>query len=133
MAAEKPAPTAADYLASAVSPALVMVMVGSLVYFLVEVLYVGDYSDRLNWILGFFVFAIVLIARMTLRNDTSAPAALYGIGLAVPTWIALQMFVEYPKGPLATLSWVINVALMGVVWWAAHKLTKDCTRAEDDD
>ena len=33
--------TTADYLVIAISPALIMALVGSLVYFLIEVLYVG--------------------------------------------------------------------------------------------
>ena len=41
--------TSADYVAIAVSPALVMALVGSLVYFLIEVMYVGDYQARLNY------------------------------------------------------------------------------------
>ena len=40
--------TNADYVAIAVSPALIMALVGSLVFFLIEVLYVGDYHARLN-------------------------------------------------------------------------------------
>ena len=58
--------TNADYVAIAVSPALVMALVGSLVFFLIEVLYVGDYTARLNYVFALFVFATVLIARIAI-------------------------------------------------------------------
>ena len=48
--------TTADYLAIAVSPALIMALVGSIVYFLIAVMYVGEYSARLNYSFGLFVF-----------------------------------------------------------------------------
>ena len=51
--------TNADYVAIAISPALVMTLVGSLVFFLIEVLYVGDYQARLTYAFGLFVFAAV--------------------------------------------------------------------------
>src|SRR5262245_20711097 len=123
MASEKPRQTVADYLVLAVSPALIMALVGSLVFFLVEVLYVGAYPDRLLWILFFFVFAIVLIARISLEEPASGKAILYGLGLGIPTFIGLQMFVEYPEGSgLTPFSWAVNLFLMALVWWCAHRL-----------
>ena len=56
--------TNADYVAIAISPALIMALVGSLVYFLIEVMYVGEYQARLNYAFALFVFAAVLIARI---------------------------------------------------------------------
>ena len=72
MAAEKPRPSLADYTAIAVSPLLIMALVGSLVFFLVEVLYVGQYPDHLLWGLFFFVFAAVLIARISIQSPAKA-------------------------------------------------------------
>src|SRR5262249_7875201 len=132
MASEKTPPPAADYVAIALSPALIMALVGSLVFFLVEVLYVGDYPGRLLWILFFFVFAAVLIGRISIQAG-SGRAALYGIALAIPTWLGLQLFVEYPDPTLAAFSWGINAALMGVTWWCAHKLTWDCTFLDENE
>ena len=42
----------ADYVVIALNPALVMAMVGALVFFLVEVLYVGQYQGSLLYILS---------------------------------------------------------------------------------
>src|SRR5439155_26446049 len=80
MAADREPPTLADYLVTAVSPVLIMLMVGSLVFFLVEVLYAGQYSDRLLYSLFFFVIGTVLVARIAIQIDGSR-AMLYGLGL----------------------------------------------------
>src|SRR5262249_60617866 len=127
----KPSKTLADYVTIALSPALIMALVGSLVFFLLEVLYVGQYSERLQWTLFFFVFAIVLISRIAIELG-SARATLYGLALAVVVFVALQAYVEYPSGsPLAVFSWAINLGVMAIAWWCANRLTWDCTYIED--
>src|SRR5262249_46583576 len=134
MATEKRAPTAADYVAFAVSPALIMTLVGSLVWFLVTVCYQGDFVWRLRWILSFFVFAAVLIARISMRGDISARAWVYGIALAIPTWLGMQFFVDYPEeSGLRPWTWALNILFLAIVWWCAHRLTKDCTLLEDEE
>ena len=66
--------TNADYVAIAISPALIMALVGSLVFFLIEVLYVGDYEVRLNYVFALFVFATVLIARIAIEMGSERAA-----------------------------------------------------------
>src|SRR5205807_1405446 len=84
--------------------------VGSLIFFLLEVLYVGQYSGRMQWTLFFFVFGIVLIARISIEQG-GGRAMLYGIGMAIVVWLALQAFIEYPAGsPMKALSWASNFA-----------------------
>src|SRR5260370_12044492 len=103
MVNEKPALSTADYMVLALGPALIMALVGSLVFFLVAVFYVGDFTFRLDWILFFFVFAAVLIARMSMQEEGSGRAVLYGLALRIPTFIGLQAFVAYPAdSPVAT-------------------------------
>jgi len=120
-------PTNADYVAIAVSPALVMALVGSLVFFLIEVLYVGDYSARLNYVFALFVFATVLIARIAIEMG-SERAAMFSLPLGLLMFIALGRFVEHA----GAFGWLINLALLAGVWWSAHKLTWDCTVIEDN-
>ncbi len=130
--ADKPRQTLGDYITIAISPVLIMALVGSLVFFLLEVLYAGKYGARLQWILFCFVFGIVLISRMSMRDDLSAPWSLYGIILGIVVFLALLRFVEYDKDvPLAPFGWAINIGLMAIVWWCAHKLTWDCTYIDD--
>jgi hypothetical protein len=127
MSNERSDQTLADYVVTALSPALIMALVGSLVFFLLEVLYSGKYEGRMQWILFFFVFGIVLIARISMMAE-AARAPLYGLVLALLTWLGLQAFVDYPAdSPLAPFSWAINLGLIGIIWWCAHRLTWDCT------
>jgi hypothetical protein len=128
--AEKPRPSTADYVAIGLSPLLIMALVGSLVYFLVEILYRGDYEGRLQYILFFYVFGAVLVARISMEFGISDRAPMYGIALAVAAWIGLGQFVEYPEG-LQALSWVINAGLIALVWWSTHRLTYDCTYIDE--
>jgi uncharacterized protein DUF4129 len=120
--------TNADYLAIAISPALIMALVGSLVFFLIEVFYAGQYQARLNYAFALFVFATVLIARISIEMG-SERAALFALPLAIAMFLFLVKFVEHPS----PFSHVINLALMTVVWWCAHKLTWDSTVIDDDE
>jgi hypothetical protein len=132
MSSEQPNQTLADYVALAFSPALVMGLVGSLVFFLLEVAYSGQYEGRLQWILFFFVFGAVLVARIAITQG-DGKAGMYGIVLGLLTWIGMQSFVEYPAGsPAADLAPLINLGLVVVVWWCARRLTWDCTHIDED-
>jgi hypothetical protein len=132
MSSDRHNQTLADYVALALSPALIMGLVASLVFFLINVLYVGDFVERLYWIMFFFVFGAVLIARMTMLDDTSSRAALYGVPLGFLTWLGMQMFVEYPKDSgIREISFLLNALLIALVWWCAHRLTWDCTNIDE--
>ncbi len=120
--------SSADYVAIAISPVLIMALVGSLVFFLVEVLYVGQYSARLDYAFALFVMATVLIARISIEMG-SERAALFALPLAIAMFLFLLRFVEHPS----PYSHLINLLLMGVVWWCADRLTWDSTVIEDDE
>jgi len=120
--------TNADYVAIAVSPALIMALVGSLVFFLIEVLYVGEYQTRLSYVFALLVFATVLIGRISIEMG-SERAAMYSLPLGIAVFLVLAKFVQH-SGALSNL---INVGLIVVVWWSAHKLTWNCTLIDDDD
>jgi hypothetical protein len=122
----------ADYVASVISPVLIMTLVGSLVFFLVEVLYVGQYQDRVLWFFFFFVFGAVLVSRMSLLAATANRAGLYAIVLGALMWLALQMFLKFPEGSFAAeASWAINLGLILLLWWSSHRLTVDSTIVDD--
>ena len=123
--------TLGDYVTIAISPLLIMSLVGSLVFFLLEVLYAGQYSERLQWTLFWFVFAMVLIARIAIEQ-ADGRAGMYGLGLGAAVFVSLQMFIEYPPGaPIASFRWAINLGLMALIWWCAHRLVWDCTYIDD--
>jgi hypothetical protein len=120
--------TTADYLVIAVSPALIMALVGSLVYFLIDVFYEGQYEARLDYAFGLFVFAAVLIARISI-DEGREYAAFFAIPLGLAMFLVLLKFMEHPS----PFSHVINLLLMVVVWWCADKLTWDSTVIDDDE
>jgi hypothetical protein len=129
---DKPQKTLADYVAIAICPVLIMALVGSLVFFLLEIVYVGRYEGSLQYILFFFVFGAVLVSRISM-GESAQRAPLYGLVLGLVTWIALLKFVEYPEdSPLAPWAWAINLGLIAVIWWSAHRLTWDCTLIDEE-
>src|SRR5438552_2380335 len=131
MPAERESSTVADYVVTAISPLLIMLMVGSLVFFLIEVLYAGKYSERLLYTMFFFVIGAVLVARIAIQVDATR-ATLYGVGLAVVTFLAMMAYVDYPSGWLQSFGWLVNLGLMALIWWSAHRLTWDCTHVDDN-
>jgi hypothetical protein len=121
----------ADYVVIAISPALIMTLIGSLIYFLLEVFYPGEYQGRMRWVLSCFVFGSVLVARVAMHPEAAPRAPIYSLVLTVAAWFVLGFFIEYP-GELRALSWVINAGLVLLVWWCAKRLTWDCTYINDE-
>jgi hypothetical protein len=130
--ASKPRQSLADYMTMALSPLLIMGLVGSLVFFLLDVLYVGQYMGRIEWALFWFIFAAVLVARISIELG-SARAHMYGLVLGAAVFLGITRFVEYPAGsPLAAIGWLIHLGLILLILWCASKLTWDCTYIDDD-
>ena len=126
MARSRP-PTAADLIGLALAPAFVILMVYALVGFLAEVVNAGEYGSRLRSTLFFFVVGVVLTTRISLSIDAGR-AAIYGLLLSGASFVALQVFVEYPPGTwLRRFSVVVNLGFMSIIWWAGYALTKSCT------
>lgn len=121
MTLQKPNRTLADYLVIGVSPVLVMLLVGSLCFFLIEVFFKGPTVGHVRWVMFWFVMAIVLVARIGIEEGTGR-AAVFGLALAAATWLYLIQI--HP-------AFVLGMILLGVVWWCAHKLTWDCTLIDE--
>ncbi len=121
--------TLMDYMVIGISPALIMGMVGSLLFFLLTVFYQGQYEARLHFIFAMFTLAVVLIARISMEEGIEY-ASMFGIALAIVTAMALSRFVQI-QGALAPYSLLINWGFIAIVWWSAHKLTWDCTFIDD--
>jgi len=123
--------TLADYLVIAISPALIMALVGSLMFFLLRVFYQGEFGERLHWVMTCFVFAAVLIARISIE-DGFERAAPFGAALAILVGIAANRFMEYRGDWVDDFGWIINFGIIGLVWWCIHQLTWDCTVIDED-
>ena len=123
MALTKPQKTLADYLAIAIAPVLIMALVGSLVFFLLGLVYTGEHEAKLRWVLFWFVLASVLVSRISIEQG-SEHATLYGGALAVATALWILRFIDFAAGALC---------LLAVIWWCASKLTWDSTLIDDDE
>ena len=118
----KPRKTVADYMLIAISPVLIMALVGSLCFFLIEVFYQGKMLGSVCWVIFWFIIGIVLVSRIAIE-DTTTHAAIYGFGLALATWIYL---VSTHPG------YLLGVVLLAIVWFCAHKIVWDCTLIDED-
>ncbi len=114
--------TLADYLVVAIAPALIMLLVGSLVFFLIEVMHHGQFRLRLMFVMAMFILGAVCIARIAMEEG-QAYASMYALPLGVLVGIAVARFV--PVNPF--MSW----GLMALIWWATHKLVWDSTLIDD--
>jgi chromate transport protein ChrA len=119
----KPRQTAADYMVIALSPALIMVLVGSLCFFLIDVFYRGQMAGGVRWVMFWFVLATVLVSRIAIEKSPEY-AALYGLALAATVWLYL---VRTQPAHL------LGIVLLAVVWFCANKLVWDCTLIDDDE
>src|SRR4029453_4200112 len=121
--------TLADYLVVAICPAVIMVLVGSLLYFLVEVFYQGEFELRTLWVVAMFVLGIRVLARLSMEEGY-AYASMYGVPLGVLVGLALSRFVQF-GGPLAPISLLGNWALMGFILGFPEKRPWGCTLIDD--
>ena len=128
--AKKDGSTLIDLAAVALAPAFIMLMVGSLVFFLIEVIHPGPYAGRLHWTFFFFTVGAVLLARITIEQGR-VKAGLYAVGLAGACFVAMLQFVEFPTPLMKSLGPLINLGLMALVWLCADRLTWDCTHFDD--
>lgn len=107
-----------------ISPALIMALVGSLCFFLIDVFYRGQMLGSVRWVMFWFVLAIVLVARIAIENSPES-AAVYGACLAASVWLYLAKTA--PNYCIASL------VLLAIIWYCAHKLVWDCTLIDEDD
>jgi hypothetical protein len=133
VASDRPNQTAVDYVTIVLSPVLVMGLVGSLAFFLLEVFYKtdGPWRDRLQYILFCFVFGMVLVARISMNGEIASRAPLYGAILGFVTYLGMQSFIEYPPG-VRELSFLVNLIVIAVVWWCTNRLVWDCTNVDEE-
>jgi hypothetical protein len=114
-------PTFGDYLAIALSPLLIAILVGSLVFFLLDVFYSGVMAGGIRWMMFWYVIAIVAVARISVERGALI-ANIYGLSLAFTTWLYVS---SIHKG------FVLGIFLLAFIWWCAHRLVKDCAKSED--
>ncbi|MDG2184992.1 MAG: hypothetical protein P8K79_04895 [Mariniblastus sp.] len=114
-----------SWLMQVLGPVLIMCMVGSLVFFFIEVLYRGPHTARLCWVLGLFTIASVLVSRVSIQEGFDR-ATLFGLTLAIATFVTSITIVDFDYG-YKILEPLALAVLIGLVMWSSSKLTWDCT------
>ena len=109
-----------NLVAELVGPALIMLMVGSLSFFLLEVFYGKEHVQTLKWKFGLFAFAAVLISRISIQYGFQRASA-YGGLLAFAILFVTSSYVSIVGASIIIL----------VTWWSASRLTWDCTFIND--
>ena len=122
MSTGKPTKTLADYLVIAISPVLIMILVHSLCFFLVDVFFPAGLQGGVRWVLFWYVLAVVLIARIGIEQSDER-AMIYGLFLAGAVCLYLGTF---------HFNLIFGIILLGIVWFTAHKITLNCTMIDDE-
>ena len=74
----------------------------------------------------------MLVARIAIEADAEPRLDCTACSSAIATYLALLAYVEYPGGGwLKSFGWLVNLGLMLLIWWSAHKLTWDCTHIDE--
>jgi len=131
-----------DWFVIALSPALVIGLIVSFLFFLTGVLYgEGGADTPWNYYLFWYIFGMVLTARISLTQEIANRASLYSLILAGAVWMFLAGLVKVPglleihvSQEFMTL-WVaraIAAILLGLGWFLSWKITIDVTDIEEN-
>lgn len=123
-------PTVADYAVIALCPALIVLLLASLVYFVVLCVYHGQYSSRLGYIWFMFILGAVGIARISIEQSRGYATG-YAAVLGGATFFVLSRFQTF-SGSAAALTPLVNLLLIATVWLLADRITYDCTLIDED-
>lgn len=123
-------PESLDYFLAGLSPIFVIGMIGSLVYFLVCVLYRGSFPVRLMWILGLYTIASVLIARIAIEKSRSYSLG-YMAALGAAMLVATPAYMSTGDGSLVG-GMLLVAPLLVLIAVLADRITFDCTSMNED-
>lgn len=108
------------------NPALIIAMVASLIFFLIEIFYRGPHVLRLNVIMTLFTIATVLISRISIEAGKERAAAFAAL-LGLATLATTSVVVDFEYENLAVLEPVVIIFLIVIVMWVSNRLVWDCT------
>ena len=115
-----------DLLLQVANPALIIAMVASLIFFLIEIFYRGPHVMRLNVIMFLFTAATVLISRISIEAGKER-AAMFAAALGFATLATTSVIVEFEYQQFAALEFVVIIALIITIMWVSNRLVWDCT------
>ncbi|MBD3291393.1 MAG: DUF4129 domain-containing protein [Armatimonadia bacterium] len=129
-----------DWLTEVAIPVCVFGLLGSLLYYLIEVrsILAGQYAvGPLRWVVFWFLLATIGIARIRTKYGGAAIAgyysALLGLAMFVFVWVYTGRAGSFYGGANSSnvLALLFNWSLVGVVWWAASAVTREATLEEN--
>ncbi len=133
-------PVLFDWLTEVAIPLGIFGLLGCFLYYLIDLRAAlgGEFSAGLRWVCFWFLLAAILITRIRTKYGNAAVALPYIIALALATAIFVGHFT-FAAGAIAgaVTSWgsiaslLFNYSLVGLLWWAAHRVTRDCTLEEN--
>jgi len=132
------ASTRTDLLTEAAIPLSVMGLLGSFLYYLLELrsVFWGSEGDALlRWVCFFFLLGTIGITRLRTRYGDQVVAAPYVVALAAVTGLFVWVFTQR-SGPVvrtglpAALDLLFTYAVVAVIWYGASRLTRECTAEE---
>lgn len=131
-----------DWFVIALSPVLVIGLITSFLFFHTGVLYgEGGADTPWNYYLFWYIFGMVLTARISLTQEIAHRASLYSLVLAGAVWMFLAGLVKVPGmmevhvSAEALTTWYargIAALLVGLGWFLCWKITIDVTDIEEN-
>ena len=123
--------TLSDYAVMAICPALIILLLSSLVSFLILCAYQGSYTGRVIYIWFMFILGAVYIARLSIEESRQYAFG-YAAILGIATFFVLSRF-QSVSGTAANFAPFITAGLIAIVWFLADRITYDCTLIDDDE
>ncbi|MGQ9730214.1 MAG: DUF4129 domain-containing protein [Candidatus Zipacnadales bacterium] len=129
-----------DWLTEVLIPAAVFGLLGSFLYYLIDMRgAVGDPGiSSLRWVCFWFLLGTILTTRMRTRYGAHILALPYmiGLGLAMVLFVFhVTMYSGSFVGSSDTVgqafALIFNYALVGFIWWIANLVTRACTAEEN--
>ncbi len=131
-----------DWFVIALSPALVIGLITTFLFFVTGVLYGEDGKDTpWNYYLFWYIFGMVLTARISLTQEIASRASLYSLVLTLAVWVFLSGLVQVPglmqieasqEKVNRAAAMVVAGVLVALGWFLSWKITKDVTDIEEN-
>ncbi|MGD9497920.1 MAG: DUF4129 domain-containing protein [Armatimonadota bacterium] len=137
---ERPPLPSFDWLTEVAIPACVFGLLSSLLYYLIEVrstLAGAESVGPLRWVVFWFLLACIGIARIRTKYGGAAIAGYYSALLAGAIFLFVWVYTGRAgafyggAGGGQLMALIFNWALVVVVWWAAHAVTREATLEEN--
>lgn len=127
--------TATDFLIDFLTPLMILLMVYSIIFFLLDVRYIYSevHDKNLRFLAGFFVLGIVAVNRVVATDNTGES---YMYVMALGAVMAFYTFVTtsaYDVGSVARnflnnpyQATMFNMVLVVFMWWLVNRLMYEC-------